>query len=230
MITQPNPAGIDNPIRPSPSSAGEIARWLDARESELTHPSMVEEQLVRAGWHPAQAAAAALQYRRRFNEHALGYSALMVATGLTALAAGTSGHLLVAGLDHPLDRNALAGWLSLLVCSLPFAVWAHRWAARVDRDDHVAAWSRSRRSLAVVLLWACGIVGIGRLFIYAAELMGVLLGATWARGATVAAGAINVAITVSIALPLGLWAFSFLHRFDREDPSVPVPQRRRSGR
>jgi hypothetical protein len=229
MITQPDPT-VDNTIRPSPSNAGELARWLDARESELAHPRMVEEQLVRAGWHPGHAAAAALQYRRRFNEHALGYSALMIATGLCALAAGTSGHLLTAGLGRPVDRDALAGWLTLLVCSLPFAAWAHRWAARVDRDDHVAAWSRSRRSMALVLLWACGVVGIGRLFIYAAELIGVLLGASWAQGATVAAGAINVGITVSIALPLGLWAFSFLHRFDSEDPSVPAPLRRRGGR
>jgi hypothetical protein len=230
MITQPNPTGIDHPIGPLPSSAGEVASWLDARESELAHPRLIEEQLLRAGWYPGHALAASLQYRRRFNEHALGYSALMIATGLSALAAGTSGHLLTAGLDHPIDRNALAAWVTVLVCSLPFAAWAHRWAARVDRDDHVAVWSRSRRSLALVLVWACGIVGIGRLFIYAAELIGVLLGATWARGATVAAGAINVGITVSIALPLGLWAFRFLHRFDNEDPSVPSAQRRRGGR
>ena len=32
---------------------------------------------------------------------------------------------------------------------------------------------------------------------------------------------VNVAITVSIALPLGLWAFHFLHRFDAEDPVAP---------
>jgi hypothetical protein len=152
---------------------------------------------------------------------------LLITTGLAALAVGTCGHLLTVGFDKPVNRNALAGWLSVLVCSLPFAVWSHRWAARVDRRDPVAAWSRSRRNLAIALVWACGIVGLGRLFVYAGQLIGVLLGATWAHQVSVTAGAVNVAITLSIAAPLGWWAFRFLHRFDDEDPSVPVPQRRR---
>ena len=213
-----------------PERAGELAVWFDDCETELVHPSAVEERLRRAGWPATQASVAAMQYRRRFNEHPLGYSALLVATGLTALAAGTAGHVLTVGLDRPVNRNALAEWLTVAVCALPFAVWAHRWATRVDREDPVAAWSRSRRTLARVLLWASGIVGIGRLVIYAAQLMGTLVGATWATGTSVLAGSMNVVITVSIALPLGLWAFGFLHRFDREDPTVPVSQRRRGGR
>jgi hypothetical protein len=229
MITQ-DPTHAINPISPSPSNAAELVSWLDDRERELAHPRLVESQLVHAGWHQGHAVAAAAQYRRRFNEHALGYSVLMVTTGVAALSAGTAGHLATAGLDQPINRNALAGWLSALVCSLPFAVWSHRWAARVDRLDPVAAWSRSRRTMALMLAWACGVVGAVRLFIYAAELIGVVLGASWATSVSVVAGAINVAITVGIALPLGLWSFSFLHRFDSEDPSVPAPQRRRDGR
>jgi hypothetical protein len=230
MITQPDPTAIADPIPPSPSKAAELVSWLDDRESELAHPSEVESQLTHAGWYPNHAAAAATQYRRRFNEHALGYSVLMATTGVAALAAGTAGHLVTVGLDQPINRNALAGWLSALVCTVPFAVWSHRWAARVDRDDPVAAWSRSRRTMALLLAWACGVVGVVRLFVYAAQLIGVMLGATWAHSVSLAAGAINVAITVGIALPLGLWAFRFLHRFDSEDPAVPAPQRRRGAR
>jgi hypothetical protein len=224
----PGPSPWAAPGDIPPQRTGEIAGWLDRCEEDLVHPAEVKERLQRAGWPAGQASAVASRYRQRFNEHTLGYSALLVATGLAALAAGTAGHLLTAGIDAPVDRNALAGWLTVLVCALPFAVWAHRWAARLDRLDPVAVWSGPRRTLATVLLWACGIVGVGRLLVYAGQLIGVLVGATWANGSSVVTGAVNVAITVSIALPLALWSFGFLHRFDREDPTVPVEHHRGS--
>jgi hypothetical protein len=139
MIMQADPTGVTDSISPSPSNASGLVSWLDERESELAHPRLVESQLVHAGWHQNHAAAVAAQYRRRFNEHALGYSALMVTTGVAALAAGTAGHLSTVGLDQPIDRDALAVWLSALVCSVPYGV-VTQWAARVDRDDPVAAW------------------------------------------------------------------------------------------
>ena len=210
-----------------PERAGEVAAWLDRCEADLVHPAVVDEQLKRSGWHPAHAAAAAERYRTRFNEHTLGYSALLFATGISALAAGTAGHILTAGIDHPVNRNALGFWLATLVCALPFAMWAHHWAATVDREDPVAVWSRPRRTLARVLLLSCGVVGIVRLMLYARQLVGVLVGASWAAQTSVLTGAVNVAITVAIALPLGLWSFGFLHRFDREDPTVPARHGRR---
>jgi hypothetical protein len=228
---------LDRPTPPAPPFAGamtvpsqDLARWLDAQEEKLTHPKVVEDELRQMGWQPWHGAAEAARYRTRFNEHALGYTALLVATGVAALAAGTVGHVLVSGVDHTINRNVLAGWLTVLVVSLPFAIWAHIWAARVDRDDPVAVWSQPRKSLAKLLVWACGLVGIGRLLMYAAQLIGSLVGATWASGDSVLAGAVNVAITVSIALPLGLWAFRFLHRFDDEDPAAPRPRRRAARR
>jgi hypothetical protein len=182
--TIPKPPALNTspvwpPAAPSvpPERAGEIAIWFDGLEDQLVNPAEVEERLRRTGWSPAQAVGVAAQYRRRFNEHSLGYSALLVATGLAALAAGTAGHLLTAGLDGPVDRNALGGWLTLLVCALPFAVWGHWWAAQVDRDDPVAAWSRPRRALGKALLWSAGVVGVGRLLIYAGQLMSH----SWAR-------------------------------------------------
>jgi hypothetical protein len=220
----PAPSGTSGT---SGTSGADVAGWLDDQERCLVHPRVVEEGLRRAGWYPAPAAIEAARYRTRFNEHVLGYSALLVSTGLAALAAGSVGHALAAGIDHSVNRNSVAFWLTLLVVSLPFAIWAHVWAARVDRVDPVAVWSKSRRSLAQVLLWACGIVGIGRLAIYAAQLVGSLVGASWAVGNSVAAGAVNVAITISIALPLGLWAFHFRHRFDDEDPTTPRQQHQR---
>ncbi|MDQ6615552.1 MAG: hypothetical protein M3083_12620 [Actinomycetota bacterium] len=205
----------------------DVANWLDEQERNLAHPKVVEDGLRRAGWHPVHAAMEVARYRTRFNEHQLGYSALLVSTGVAALALGTVGHILASGLDRSVNRNSLSAWLTVFVVSLPFAIWAHVWAAQVDRDDPVAVWSQPRRSLALALLWGCGIVGIGRLAIYGGRLVGALLGATWAAGDSTAAGAVNVAITVSIALPLGLWAFFFLHRFDDEDPSQPSRRRRR---
>jgi hypothetical protein len=219
------PAGWTFPVPPERAAA--IANWLDGCELEGAHPGSIDERLRREGWSPAQSAAVAEEYRQRFNEHALGYTGLLVATGLAALAAATAGHLLAAGLDGPVNRNGLALWLTLLVCAVPFAAWSHWWAATVDRDDPAAVWSRPRRQLARVLLWGSGVVGIARLMVFVARLIGVLVGATWARGSSAVAGSINVAITIAIALPLGLWAFRFLHRFDDEDPTSPAEHHRR---
>ncbi len=210
-----------------PEKAAAIADWLDSCERTAVHPGTIDEQLRRQGWTPAQSAAVAEQYRRRYNEHALGYSSLLVATGVAALAAGTTGHILTAGLDQPVNRDALAFWLTLLICALPFAAWSHWWAAGVDRDDPAAVWSRPRRGLARLLLWAAGVVGIGRLLLYATRLIGVVVGATWASGTSGVAESLNVTITVAIALPLAFWAFRFLHRFDGEDPTSPAAHHRR---
>lgn len=209
-----------------PASPGDFARWLDQEERDLVHPRVVEDKLRQAGWHPAQAAMESSRYRRRFDEHRLGYSALLVSTGIAALAAGSVGHQLAAGIDRAINRNLLAFWLTALVVSLPFAIWSHLWAAGVDRDDPVAVWSAPRRTLALALVWGCGIVGVWRLLRYAAQLVGSLVHASWAAGDSAAAGGVNVAITVGIALPLGLWAFHFLHRFDDEDPTHPQRRRR----
>jgi hypothetical protein len=210
----------------SPERAGELAVWLDKCEDESLHPAEVYDRLLRLGWHPTTAAAATAHYRRRFNEHALGYSGLLFATGFAALGAGTAAHLLAAGISGSVNRDALGVWVTVLVCALPFALWSHSWARRADREDPAAVWSEPRRTLALTLLWACGIVGIGRLLIYVAQLVGVIVGASWASGVSLSEGFVNVAITVSIALPLGRWAYGFLHRFDREDPTVPAPHHR----
>src|SRR5262245_51216553 len=206
------PAPESGPVLSSePSLQRGIAAWLDTCESVPVHPGALEEQLRRAGWPSAPIAAVVSEYHRRFNEHILGYTALLVTTGLAALGAGTAGHLLVAGLDGPVDRDLLAGSLTVLVCTLPFAIWGHLWARHTDRDDPVAVWSRPRRWLATSLLWGCCIIGIGRLLFYAGQLVGVITGASWAAGVSLAVGTLNVAITVSIALPLGLWSYAFLH-------------------
>lgn len=205
----------------------DMTEWLDHCEAELTHPELVRDRLKRQGWSDYPALSVADDYRRRFNEHPLGYSALLVSTGVAALAAGTAGHELTRGLDHPVNRDALSFWISVLVCTLPFAGWAHHWAAKVDREDPVAVWSRPRRLLAQVLLWACGIVGGLRLLTYAFRLVQYLVKAPSGAGYSLGAGEINLAIVIGISLPLGLWAYRFLHRFDGEDPTAQPTQRRR---
>jgi hypothetical protein len=76
------------------------------------------------------------------------------------------------------------------------------------------------------LVWGCAVVGIARLTWYGAQLVGSVVGASWAAGDSSLGGLVNVAITVLIALPLGLWAYNFLHRFDDEDPTRPEQRRR----
>jgi len=202
-------------------------QWLDDCEARLLHPDQVSDLLLRAGWAPLSARSVSDEYRRRFNEHALGYSALLVSIGIAALGAGTAGHTLVAGLDGPVNRSELAVSLTGFLIALPFAGWGYQWAAKVDRTDPVAVWSRPRRNLALVLLWACAIVGGVRLLSYGVELIGALVRAPWAARDSLLAGAINVGIAIGIALPLGIWAFRFLHRFDPEDPTAPPSQRTR---
>jgi hypothetical protein len=211
----------------SPRPEPDISTWLDGCEHDLVHPGRVEDQLRRQGWAPVQATAIADGYRKRFNEHTLGYSALLVTTGVSALALGTVGHILTGALNGPLHRQSLAMWLSVLTCVLPFAAWAHRWALRADRDDPVAVWSRPRRTLAITLLWACGVVGGARLLMYATQLISELVKAPGSRDDSLLAGAINVSISLSIALPVALWSYRFLHRFDSEDPTAPPSRRRR---
>lgn len=214
------------PNDPQPQPVFDLVAWLDRCEAELTHPRVVEARLRRAGWAPIAAAQVANEYRTRFDEHPLGYSALLVTTGVSALALGSVGHTLIGGLTGPVHRRPLAAWLTVLVCSLPFAAWAHWWAERVDRVDPVAVWASPRKTLAKVLLWSCGIVGTGRLVLYVGELIGTLVGTRPMTGGAVLAGSLNVAVVVGIALPLGMWAFRFLHRFDDEDPTSPATHRR----
>jgi hypothetical protein len=218
----------DPQTSPSPEHLDSlVSDWLDECENELVHPARVRERLQRHGWAPSHAQSIADDYRKRFNEHLLGYSALLVTTGVAALALGSIGHLLTNAINGPADRYQLGIWLSVLICALPFAVWAHSWAARVDRDDPVAVWSRPRHDLALVLVWAAAVVGSIRLMVYATEMAGALVRAPWANGFSVLAGVINVGITFAIALPVGLWAYGFMHRFDWEDPSARPGQRQR---
>ena len=213
--------------RPADRLEPEMLDYLDRCEADLAHPGQVDARLRRQGWAPIDSQAIAESYRRRFNEHVLGYSALLLTTGVSALAAGTVGHYLANGLNGPVQRGPLGAWLAMLVCAAPFAAWAHVWARRVDRKDPVAIWSRPRRVLAQVLLWASGVIGGARLLMYAAQLSQALVNPHSGAHRTIAAGLINVAITVVIALPLGLWAYHFLHRFDDEDPTAVPEERRR---
>lgn len=212
-----------------PLAPSGLGQWLDEQEQHFVHPALVDQSLRRAGWLPQHAAIEAARYRSRFNEHPLGYSALLVSIGAAALSLGTIGHALAAGLNGPVSRNTVGLWLTLFLVSGAFAVPGLLWALRVDREDPVAVWSNPRRCLSEALIWGCGIVGVARLFWYGAQLIGGLVGATWAHG-SLAAGLANVAVTVGIALPVGWWAFSFRHRFDHLDPTISEAQRRRLAR
>ncbi len=211
-----------------PQSPQAVAEFLDRCEADLVHPDVVADRLRRQGWPDFSAAQVAEHYRDRFDEHTLGYSALLVCTGLSALAAGTVAHQLLGlaeGLD--VDREGLALWLTVLVVATPLAAWATVWAQRVDRDDPVAVWSRPRRSLARVLLWCCAVVGGCRLLAYVFNVIATLAGSEWASERSLGVGFAHVAVTLGITYPLGRWAFGFLHRFDAEDPTAPRARSRR---
>jgi hypothetical protein len=213
----------------SPVPSGRLAdveAFLDVCEAELLHPAEVAHRLVRQGWPDVAAHQVGERYRRRFDEHPLGYSAFLFTVGFTGLSLGSSAHLLLDELDgRSADPDTLALWLTVLVIAAPLSAWSWRWIARVDDDDPVAVWSRPRRTLARTLLWACGLVGGFRLLHYVFTLIATITGSSWASDRSLLVGLANVAVTTAITFPLGYWAFRFLHRFDDEDPSIP---RRRS--
>lgn len=224
----PPPSPPSSSFVHDPQSPQAVAEFLDRCEADLVHPDVVADRLRRQGWADFSATQVAEGYRGRFDEHTLGYSALLVCTGLSALAAGTAGHQLLGlaeGID--VDREGLALWLTVLVIATPLAAWANVWAQRVDRDDPVAVWSRPRRSLARVLLWCCGVVGGLRLLHYVFTVIATIAGSAWASDRSLLIGFANVAVTVGITFPLGRWAFGFLHRFDAEDPTAPRARSRR---
>jgi MFS family permease len=190
-------------------------RFLDRCQDLGSHPDEVARQLVRAGWEPATAGLVAERYRGRFDEHRLGYAGFLFAVGFSALALGSIGHLLLADADgHEPSADALALWLTVLAIAVPFGVWSWLWVRRIDDTDPVAAWSRPRQSLARTLLWCCGIVGGFRLLHYVFALIASLTGSSWATELDPLIGLANVAVTAGITVPLGVWAFRFLHRFD----------------
>jgi hypothetical protein len=201
--------------------------WLDACEANLVHPAVVRDTLRRQGWDERNVNATVAAYRRRFNEHPVGYSLLLFSTGLSALAIGSLGHTLADGIGGSVDRYSAAFWLTAVLCLLPVAAWSHSWAARVDREDPVAIWSGTRRTLTRILIGACAVVGGARVFYYALQLISYMLGAQWFSSGQLSRGTINVAIALGVTVPLGAWAYRFLHRFDGEDPERVPAQRRR---
>lgn len=210
--TAPRPiAAVPGMVRASTEA------FLDECAAERLHPDEVAHRLRRAGWDDGTTSIVGEQYRRRFDEHPLGYAGFLFSVGFSALAAGSIGHhaLAVAEGRDP-SPESLAFWLMVLVVALPFGVWSWLWVRRVDEQDPVAAWSRPRRTLAQTLLWACGIVGGARLLHYVFVLMSTLTGSSWAGDRNLLVGLANVAVTAGITVPLGLWSFKFLHRFDRK--------------
>ena len=208
----------DVPV-PPPSAAStselisQVEVFLDRCAAEHVHPDDLRATLARRGWRDADAQVAVERYRGRFDEHPLGYAGFLVSVGLSALAAGSAGHLLLAfAEDRDPSREALAWWLTVLAIAVPFAVWSWRWVQRTDDADPVARWSRPRRSLAYTLLWCCGIVGGFRLVAYVYAVASVVSGAS---DRNLGVGLANVAITAGITIPLGTWAFRFLHKWDR---------------
>jgi hypothetical protein len=209
------------PVAPAPYAAepgiviAETEQYLDRCQVASIHPDEVARQLVRAGWDPTTANVVAERYRGRFDEHRLGYAGFLFSVGFAALAAGSVGHLLLELVDggDPAD-GALTFWLTVLVLAVPFGIWSWLWIRKVDDTDPVAAWSRPRQSLARTLLWCCGIVGGGRLLHYVYTLIADLTGSGAANDGNLLVGLGNVAVTACITVPLGTWAFRFLHRFD----------------
>jgi hypothetical protein len=212
----------DRPVPPAPlasdpgSVIAETERFLDQCQSVGVHPDDVAGELVRAGWQPGTAGLVADRYRARFDEHRLGYAGFLFGVGFSALAAGSIGHLLLAWAEHGEPaRETLALWLTVLVIAVPFAIWSWSWVRQVDATDPVAGWSRPRQSLARTLLWCCGIIGGFRLLHYVFTFISTLTGASWAGDRNLLVGLANVGVTAGITVPLGIWAFRFLHKFER---------------
>lgn len=157
--------------------------WVEQAAHRGTTPQQLRTWLTSVGWPGVVADAAALEVERlgvypsdgvapppgpdRAHEHVLAYATLFVAVGLSALALGSTVHLLLEwAVETTRGSRAIADWLTVLVCAVPFAVIAARAVRRIELHDPLARLSHARESLSLVLLWAAGVVGASRLLLF----------------------------------------------------------------
>lgn len=185
IITTPE-AGATSPLPEA------LHSWVaSAAERGLT-PSQVRTWLASQGWPGAVAEAAALEVERtgtythnsevpppgpvQAHEHPFAYITLFVTMGFAALSLGSTIHLLLAwAFETQSGSQALANWLTILFCTVPFAVASLVIVRRIEAEDPLARYSQVRDGVSMVLLWAAGVIGGLRLLLFVHQLVSALI-------------------------------------------------------
>ncbi len=200
--------------------------WVaSAAERGLT-PAQVRSWLTSKGWPATVAEAAALDVERtgtytalsdapppgpvKDHEHPYAYSILLVTLGLAALSLGSTMHLVLDwAFDTRSGSEALANWLTLFLCTVPFAVASLVLVRRIEAEDPLARFSQVRETLSLVLLWAAGVVGGTRLLVFVHQMVTALV--VERDASALGRDLIHVATVVGIAGALFVWTWRFRH-------------------
>lgn len=200
--------------------------WVpNAAERGLT-PAQVRTWLTAQGWPVAVAEAAALEVERtgtytelsdapppgpvNSHEHPFAYTTLLVTLGLAALSLGSTMHLILDWAFASREGSqALANWLTLFLCTLPFAVAAVVMVRRIEAEDPLARFSQVRDSLSEALLWAAGSIGGVRLLVFVHQLVTALV--VERDASALGRDLVHVATVVGIAGAVFAWTWRFRH-------------------
>jgi hypothetical protein len=198
----------DNPIRTLD------AHITEARAAGLT-TDQIRRSLQSAGWHPTDIHLALGRSERPPNG-SFGYAWLFFGLGFAGLSLAGTFHVMLDGLKDLPNRTALVGWLTVLICSAPFAGAAVRWATVAERRNPALRRSPVRRSLGLTLLWVVGVVGMARLLEFVARFLSALLNAnpTASPAVNPAVALMQVLVTLAIAGGLFWWTWDFVRDTD----------------
>jgi hypothetical protein len=207
--TQQAPSTPNRPL--TAASPMEARRTLDAHIAEAKAAGLTTDQIGRslasAGWHPTDVALA-LQRSDQPPSGSFGYAWLFFGLGFAGLSLAGTFHVMLDGLKEQPSRTALVGWLTILICSAPFAAAAIRWATVAEQRTPALRRSAVRKGLGQTLLWVVGFVGMARLIEFVARFLSALLGTTPQANSGVAL--MQVLVTIAIAGGLFWWTWDFV--------------------
>lgn len=200
--------------------------WVDSAAERGLTPAQVRAWLTSKGWPATVAEAAALDVERtgtythlsdapppgpvQTHEHPFAYTTLLVTLGLAALSLGSTMHLVLDwAFETREGSQALANWLTLFLCTVPFSVASLVLVRRIEAEDALARYSQIRDSLSLILLWAAGVVGGTRLLMFVHQLVTALI--VERDASALGRDLVHVVTVVGIAGALFAWTWRFRH-------------------
>jgi hypothetical protein len=230
----PRPADLTHESDAETVLPRELRDWVAGAAANGWTRDQARAWLYSSGWSgPATEAAldefARLQPPIPFNvrpprpekahKHGLAYAVLLWSLGLSALALGSSLHLVLQAAFREQEASwALANWLTLFVCTVPFVLYAHHQVVRIEQEDPLARLSSTRDTLSQVLLWAAAVVGIARLLIFVHQTISALV--VHRSADELLPNLAHVSVVVLVAGGVYLWTWRFRHPAGR--PEVPT--------
>jgi hypothetical protein len=210
----------------------ELRDWVAGAAANGWTRDQTRAWLYSSGWSAPATEAALQEFARlqppipfnvrpprpeKAHKHGLAYAVLLWSLGLSALALGSSLHLVLQAAFRDDEASwALANWLTLFVCSVPFVLYAHHQVVRIEQEDPLARLSSTRDTLSQVLLWAAAIVGVVRLLVFVHQTISALV--VHRSVDDLLPNLAHVSVVVLIAGGVYLWTWRFRHAASGERP------------